>query len=268
MPTRRPLSYLLCLIAGIGLAAAGYSIAAGGKTGGDQNPIYSIRPTGVGLPRIDMHGTVGAGDLTAPLRTYYDSGDYADDLESVGDRAGAYLDRRVPRIRKQARRDCRIDGVRNCPKPKLAIVLDIDETSLSNYEALSDADFAGASTALAASLIAASSPAIEPTLELFDDARSMGVDVFFITGRPASPQIFRDRTEQNLTSAGYSGWKELVLKPSDAGSTVPYKSGARERITEDGYTIVVNLGDQDSDLKGGFAERAFKYPNPYYFIGD
>jgi hypothetical protein len=29
---------------------------------------------------------------------------------------------------------------------------------------------------------------------------------------------------------------------------------------------VVNIGDQFSDLAGGFAERVFKLPNPYYFI--
>jgi hypothetical protein len=31
---------------------------------------------------------------------------------------------------------------------------------------------------------------------------------------------------------------------------------------------VVNLGDQESDLDGGHAERAFKLPNPFYFISD
>lgn len=267
MRPRRSVNYVLCLIAGIALAAAGYAIAAGGKTGGDKNPIYSIRPTGVGLPRIDMHGTVGAGDLPAALETYHDSGDYESDLESVGSRAQSYLDRRVPKIRKQAKRSCKANGVKNCPKPKLAIVLDIDETTLSNYPYLADADFSNAVGALASALLAADAPAIEPTLTLFDDAEKKGVDVFFITGRP-DLQVIRDATETNLTAAGYAGWKELILKPGDAGSTVPYKSGARQEITEDGYNIVVNLGDQDSDLKGGYAEKAFKYPNPYYFIGD
>jgi len=30
---------------------------------------------------------------------------------------------------------------------------------------------------------------------------------------------------------------------------------------------VVNMGDQESDLTGGHADRAFKLPNPFYFIG-
>jgi hypothetical protein len=31
-------------------------------------------------------------------------------------------------------------------------------------------------------------------------------------------------------------------------------------------TIVANMGDQPSDLEGGFAERTFLLPNPFYRI--
>jgi hypothetical protein len=92
--------------------------------------------------------------------------------------------------------------------------------------------------------------------------------VFFITGRPASIPIFGERTEENLTAAGYSGWAGLVLKPADATGTVAYKSSARGDIEADGYRIVLNVGDQDSDLKGGYADKAYKLPNPFYFISD
>jgi putative acid phosphatase of HAD superfamily subfamily IIIB len=33
-----------------------------------------------------------------------------------------------------------------------------------------------------------------------------------------------------------------------------------------GYTIIANMGDQLSDLEGGFAECAFKVPNPLYTV--
>ena len=49
-------------------------------------------------------------------------------------------------------------------------------------------------------------------------------------------------------------------------TTIAYKSRERARIERRGYTIVANVGDQDSDLAGGHAERAFKLPNPFYFI--
>jgi hypothetical protein len=257
------LDYLLLALVAVGLIGAGYAVA-GGSSGGGKTKIATIRPTGVGLPRIGMQGTVGGGDLPAELARYHDSGRYESDLEKVGTRAESYLDRRVAKIRKQARRRCHR---KPCRRPKLALVLDIDETSLSNYAALAANDFGDASGALATSLFAADAPAVGPTLDLFEDARDRRVSVFFITGRP-DLSVVRDRTESNLTAAGYSGWKELVLRPSDTHGTVPYKAGARADIEDDGYRIVLNVGDQDSDLKGGHADKAYKLPNPFYFISD
>jgi HAD superfamily, subfamily IIIB (Acid phosphatase) len=35
---------------------------------------------------------------------------------------------------------------------------------------------------------------------------------------------------------------------------------------QEGYTIILSVGDQESDLKGGYAERVFKLPNPVCFL--
>ena len=35
---------------------------------------------------------------------------------------------------------------------------------------------------------------------------------------------------------------------------------------QQGYTILLSLGDQESDLTGGYAERTFKLPNPVYYL--
>jgi hypothetical protein len=48
-------------------------------------------------------------------------------------------------------------------------------------------------------------------------------------------------------------------------SEVEYKAPARQKLVEQGYRILLNVGDQNSDLAGGFAERTFKLPNPFYF---
>jgi predicted secreted acid phosphatase len=49
--------------------------------------------------------------------------------------------------------------------------------------------------------------------------------------------------------------------------TIAYKSGTRAYIEDVlGYEIVANFGDQFSDLKGGFADKTFKLPNPNYFL--
>jgi hypothetical protein len=43
-------------------------------------------------------------------------------------------------------------------------------------------------------------------------------------------------------------------------------STARRGGAEAGYAIIATVGDQESDLGGGFAECTFKVPNPFYFI--
>ena len=71
----------------------------------------------------------------------------------------------------------------------------------------------------------------------------------------------------NLTREGYSGWKQLYLKPAGSTlTTVAYKTGAREDIESQGYKIIANIGDQYSDLAGGHAASAFKLANPFYFL--
>jgi hypothetical protein len=49
-------------------------------------------------------------------------------------------------------------------------------------------------------------------------------------------------------------------------SAILYKSSIRKTIEKKGYDIVINIGDQFSDLKGGFADMVFKVPDPYYFV--
>jgi hypothetical protein len=267
----RATRYLATFVAGIAVAAGGYAIAAGGGDSERPDDTVSVRPTGVGLPLIGAHGTVGAGDYVPELRAYHDSGRYAKDLAKVDGRAQRYLGRKVEGLRRKARKRCHRHDTpaAQCSRPKLAMVLDIDETSLSNYADISATGFSGTTAALATSVVQADSPPIRPTLKLFRFAKSRGVAVFFITGRPGGIPFVQERTEDNLTGAGYSGWKRLYLNPDTSQGTVPYKAGTRADIERKlGYRIVVNVGDQESDLHGGHADRAFKLPNPFYFISD
>jgi hypothetical protein len=250
------------LAAGSGNRPVAYDAAGGNFTG--------VRPTAVGLPQIGESGTVGAGEFAASLRSYHDSGAYERDLTAVGGAAKAYLDARLV---KRSSADCtfkfkRARGglyrrVKSCPKHKgkPAIVLDIDETSLSNYAGLAASGFTAAG--LVAPAVGGTGTAIAPTLALYKDARSHRVAVFFITGRPSAIQ---SQTEGNLHAVGYDGWTGISFKPG--GGTEAFKSGERAKIERQGYDIVVNVGDQESDLDGGHADRAFKLPNPFYFVAD
>jgi len=156
-----------------------------------------------------------------------------------------------------------------------AVVFDIDETSLSNYEALKANDFGrivagpcelpGGPCGLQDWDLLAESTLIPPTMDVFNTAKDRGAAIFFITGRPESQ---RAATERNLADVGYTGYSRLIMKPTGGhfGSAADYKAPARQSISADGYTIIANMGDQPSDLDGGFAERTFLLPNPFYRV--
>jgi acid phosphatase len=187
---------------------------------------------------------------------YVASGRYDADIAAIVTEARAYLTRRL------------VAG------GKLAIVLDVDETSLSNLPALRANDYAlllggpcdlntGPCGFVAWALSGRAEP-IRPVLEFARFARERGVAVFFLTGRP---ERFRAVTEKNLAAAGYE-WTAVLLKPDDLviRSAVEFKAAERRKLVEQGYVIVANVGDQMSDLDGGAAERTYKLPNPFYFV--
>jgi acid phosphatase len=200
---------------------------------------------------------INVGQLKNQLYFYACSGAYDDDLNGVLGAARAYVEARAGQVVKPA------------------LVLDIDETSLSNLpiELIDDfayiagipctPDLAGP-CGFESWVNAAKAKAIPGTLALFNAAKANHVAVFFVTGRHPAAEA---ATVKNLKSAGYQGWAGLMLRPQgDSGTVIAFKSGERERIAEQGYTIIANVGDQDSDLAGGYAERAYKLPNPFYYI--
>ncbi|HZQ44651.1 MAG TPA: HAD family acid phosphatase [Acidobacteriaceae bacterium] len=153
------------------------------------------------------------------------------------------------------------------PGEKLALVLDIDETSLSNWRIETRDDFGYIPNDSNLCIALHCGEAIAPTLRLYEEASRLGVTVFFITGRP-EPQ--RADTEANLKAVGYASWGRLYLRPVNHPvdqSVSDYKSGERGEIVRMGYRIVLNVGDQMSDLTGPHsADHSVKLPNPFYFI--
>jgi acid phosphatase len=108
---------------------------------------------------------------------------------------------------------------------------------------------------------------IGPVRETYLAARRAGVAVIYLTGRKE-----RDRaaTERNLRRAGVGDYAELIVKP-DTGrdgrtwaNAVEFKTEMRRELAARGWTIIANIGDQKSDLLGGYAEKTFKLPNPFY----
>lgn len=198
------------------------------------------------------------GDAKIAALAYHDSGAYDRDLNSVADQAARWLMSRAKRVAQPA------------------MVFDIDETALSNWEVIKLDDFGRPIGGPCAPALDAPcgwaawdqlgrDPAIAPTLRVFQQARALGVTVFFITGRPESQ---RSATERNLVSAGYGDYAKLYMVPdgSHFPSAADFKAPIRAEIEMAGYKIVANLGDQPSDLRGGHAEKAFLLPDPFYRV--
>ncbi|MBA3535530.1 MAG: acid phosphatase [Tatlockia sp.] len=190
--------------------------------------------------------------LTNKVKAYHDSGLYEKEIAKAVLEAQNY-------ILQQAEINA------GDKTKKLAVVLDIDETSLTNYNKMVKRAFVANHSKIHKEILAADSPAIRPMLSLYNNARKKGIAVFFVTGRP---QNELSATETNLLRAGYKDWKGLYLRPDNykESSIIPFKSQIRKSITEKGYTIVASIGDQYSDIKGGYLQKGFKLPNPYYFL--
>lgn len=197
------------------------------------------------------------------LVDYQQSGRYDADVARAAEEAKDYLRARLA-----------------TPGP-WAVVFDIDETALSNFPALKANDFGWIVSApcrveadgkivspcgiLQWILLGTARPLV-PVREVYEIAIRAGAAVHFVTGRPDTPEM-RAATERNLREAGYAQWRSVVLKPTNRKlTTIEFKSGERRRLNEEGQVVVATIGDQQSDLDGGHAERGFLIPNPFYYI--
>ena len=210
-------------------------------------PSESIPNLGPMLDRVNT--------LKSELREYHactcKCGCYAKDVDLEADRAIAFLRTRASHTRSAE---------------KLALVLDIDETTLSNWDQMSAANFEYNSRDFNAWIASAQAPPIPGTLRVYDEAQRLGVSIFFLTGRSDSQ---RASTETNLRLRGFSKWQQLIMRtPGQKGtSALAFKSAERAKIIAAHYSIILNIGDQWSDLNGNpKAEYSVKYPDPFYFI--
>lgn len=122
------------------------------------------------------------------------------------------------------------------PDEKLAVNFDIDNTVIATYY-----DGGGAI------------PLMLRFARLLD---RLDVALVFNSGRVASQQ---HRTLTQLTRAGFPV-AEVCLRQK--GATLPVgKQRCRDRFIDEGYTLIANVGNNDTDFVGGGYERAFRLPN-------
>ena len=146
-----------------------------------------------------------------------------------------------------------------------AVVFDVDETALSNYEILKETDFGYVPNIWDKWIDEAKAPAISEVKNLYDFFIKEKMKIIFITGRK---DFQYNATFKNLQSAGYALFDTLIVRMKDEYKlgAVDFKSKKREELTAKGYKIVGTVGDQWSDLNGSFHGIQVKIPNYLYHI--
>jgi hypothetical protein len=186
---------------------------------------------------------------------------------------GAYA-HEVGKIVRSAERTLRVHHDHESDAQK-AVLFDVDDTTLStySYEIYSNFVYNPSTNAAFVDNPTFDLPAVPHMVDLVSYAKSHGYEVFYLTGRGVA-QL--GGTIQDLNAAGYAPTagnvytKDLsapwLSSCAPSCSTIQYKSLTRQHIESLGYDIVASFGDQYSDLKGGFADRTVKLPNPMYYL--
>lgn len=119
---------------------------------------------------------------------------------------------------------------------RLAVNFDIDNTALATYYA--------------------PGTAVPVVLRFAKYARSQGVTLLFNTGR------LRGQTAGVARSLSRVGYDVREICGRTAGeSLVHSKQRCRAHFTAEGYTLIANVGNRDTDFAGSGYGRAFRLPN-------
>ncbi|MEZ0579497.1 HAD family acid phosphatase [Nocardioides sp. MH1] len=180
-----------------------------------------------------------------------------------------------------------LGSLRSTARPGQMVVFDADDTTLWNYN-FEDAylNFNFDPVKQTTWVDGKHFPAVPGMADTVNEILDRGYAVYLITGRTANQE---DATIANLTEQGYvdgdgnpifdndnvfTKWNSGDPAPAYIAqctgarcTTVEYKAQTRAHIEDmTGGTIIANVGDQWSDLWGGYAERSIKLPNPTYFL--
>jgi predicted secreted acid phosphatase len=222
---------------------------------------------GAGIPNIDS--------VKSTIRTYYGAdttgiankttSPYISEMKSIASSQWRYLDRVQRTARKHHKRP--------------AIVFDADDTTLWTYDMEDAAMHFNFDPALQDVWVQDKRfPATPSMVRFVNRARERGFKIFGLTGRNDDQ---KQATLRNLHKVGYRAFNKETFFTKWTGvgasqqpsyikcattkcTTVEYKAGTRRHIEKLGYDIVLNVGDQWSDLQGGYADRVLKLPNPTY----
>lgn len=181
------------------------------------------------------------------VENYYEKGGFEKDVQNAVDQAINYFKNRV------------------CCGTQSAVIFDIDDTLLWSYSDMKAIQFGYVPKLFHDWVIRADTPAVPYVKKLYDFFVSRGCSIILLTGRRFDE---REATLKNLHAEGFKKIDLLITRAeNELGlSALEYKSKHRKRLEQEGYTIIATIGDQYSDLKGGYAYYQVKIPNYTYIV--
>lgn len=180
------------------------------------------------------------------IALYYEAGAYENEMKEIVNKA-------ISRLNKLPYQD------------SMAVVFDIDETALDNYDYIKSIDFGYIEDDWDEWIQKAAAPPVAEVKRLYEFLLSKKYHIIFITGR-TEKQV--DATRRNLELAGYTKYDTLIVRTPgmENAPASNYKSIERIMLNSRGYKIIASVGDQISDLKGEYTGIPVKLPNYLYTI--
>jgi len=180
------------------------------------------------------------------VECYYECGQYDKDVSKIVKRALKHF-KKVPSYKRAT------------------VIFDIDDTVLSDYADEKSISFGYVPKLSHEWILRADAPAIPETKRLYDYLVKRGFTIIFLTGRKYHEY---DATIKNLSLQGFTHIDKLIVRQPDELSLTAeqFKVARRKKLSSDGYRIVGCVGDQWSDLVGGYTGYKVKLPNVRYCI--
>jgi len=180
------------------------------------------------------------------VKEYYESGKYDEELNGV--------------IRDAKEQFSKIKIHKNS-----VVIFDVDETVLNNYGLAKQMDFGYVYDLNKKWNKELKAPAIPQVKDLYEFLLGKGINIIFLTGRNYTEY---DVTYENLMKVGYTKFDTLITQREDELKlkSQEFKSRKRTELTNQGYEIIGNIGDQWTDLNGPYSGIQIKIPNYLYEI--
>lgn len=180
------------------------------------------------------------------VQAYYESGEYEKELNVIFNDA-------VEKFEK-----VKIDS-------NTAVVFDVDETALSNYKIIKEIDFGYVKEIWSSWVLQGKTPANAPVKNFYNYLLKKDVKIIFLTGRAEEQH---KATFNNLVNAGYTKFDTLIVYSKNYANlgSAEFKFTVRKQLTEKGYKIIGTVGDQYTDIDGGYTGIKIKLPNYLYMV--